>query len=126
MQTVLDTPTPHVLRTPAEYADAVAEIDRLVDLAPEPGSPDDDRLELLALLVEDYDRRHHPVDESDLAPQAVVDFMLEQKGMARADLAALMGGRSRVSDFFAGKRSLSKGQIEALRDALGIPADLLL
>lgn len=37
-----------------------------------------------------------------------------------------MGGRSRVSDFFRGVRELSTGQIGALRDRLGIPADLLL
>jgi HTH-type transcriptional regulator/antitoxin HigA len=52
--------------------------------------------------------------------------MLEQRGMSRADLAELMGGRSRVSEFFSGKRELSKGQIATLRDVLGIPADLLM
>jgi HTH-type transcriptional regulator/antitoxin HigA len=56
----------------------------------------------------------------------MVDFMLEQKGMDRADLAEIMGGRSRVSEFFSGKRDLSKAQIEALRDRLGIPADMLM
>jgi HTH-type transcriptional regulator/antitoxin HigA len=61
-----------------------------------------------------------------VTPQDVVDFMLDQKGMSRADLAEVMGGRSRVSEFFSGKRELSRGQIEALRDKLGIPADLLL
>ena len=53
-------------------------------------------------------------------------FMLEQKGMTRADLADAMGGRSRVSDFFRGVRPLSTGQIKILRELLGIPADLLL
>jgi antitoxin component HigA of HigAB toxin-antitoxin module len=41
-------------------------------------------------------------------------------------LADIMGGRSRVSDFFNGKRGLSTGQVKALRNLLGIPADLLL
>lgn len=59
-------------------------------------------------------------------PQGVVDFMLEQKGMAWAELAEVMGGRRRVSNFFQGKRPLSRGQMVALRDLLGIPADLLL
>ena len=126
MKTVIDIPTPHVLRTTEEYDVAVAEIDRLLDLDPQPFTEDYDRLELLSLLVEDYDARHNPIDDGDLTPQAVVDFMLGQKGMTRADLAAVMGGRSRVSDFFSGKRELSKGQIEALRATLGIPADLLL
>jgi HTH-type transcriptional regulator/antitoxin HigA len=52
--------------------------------------------------------------------------MLEQKGMTRADLHELMGGKARVSEFFAGKRSLSVAQIRALREELGIPADLLI
>lgn len=124
--TVLDRPVPHVLRTPEEYADAVAEVDRLVELDPPAGTDAYDRLELLAVLVADYDERHDPIDEAGLSPQAVVEFMAEQKGMTRGELAALLGGRSRLSDFLAGKRALSRGQIEALRDNLGIPADLLL
>lgn len=126
MKTVLDMPTPHVLRTEAEFDAAVAEIDRLLDLDPPAFSADADRLEMLSLLVEDYERRHNPVDDSDLTPQDAVDFVLSQRGLTRADLAPWMGGRSRVSDFFNGKRALSKSQIEALREQLGIPADLLL
>jgi HTH-type transcriptional regulator/antitoxin HigA len=126
MKTVIDMPTPRLLRTEGEYDAAVAEIDRLLDLDPRPYSEGYDRLEMLSLLVEDYDSRNHPIDDSDLTPQDAVDFMLEQKGMSRSDLAEIMGGRSRVSDFFNAKRELSKGQITALRDKLGIPADLLL
>jgi HTH-type transcriptional regulator/antitoxin HigA len=51
--------------------------------------------------------------------------MLDQRRMTRSELAPLMGGKARVSEFFAGKRRLSTGQIRSLRDALGIPADLL-
>jgi transcriptional regulator with XRE-family HTH domain len=48
-------------------------------------------------------------------PQAVVDFLLQQHGITRAALAAILGGRSRVSEFFAGKRRLSISQIQRLR-----------
>ncbi|NNC30963.1 helix-turn-helix domain-containing protein [Longimicrobium terrae] len=126
MMTVIDIPVPHVLRTAEEYDAAVSEIDRLLDLGAEPFSEDADRLELLSVLVEEYDRRNNPIDDSGLTPQDAVDFMLGQRGMTRADLAELMGGRSRVSEFFSGKRELSRGQIAALRDVLGIPADLLM
>ena len=68
---------------------------------------------------------HDPIDETG-TPQSVVAFMLEQTGRTRADLAPLMGGRGRVSEFFAGKRRLSIEQIRKLRDELGIPADLLI
>ncbi|MBB4635437.1 HTH-type transcriptional regulator/antitoxin HigA [Longimicrobium terrae] len=126
VMTVIDIPVPHVLRTAEEYDAAVSEIDRLLDLGAEPFSEDADRLELLSVLVEEYDRRNNPIDDSGLTPQDAVDFMLGQRGMTRADLAELMGGRSRVSEFFSGKRELSRGQIAALRDVLGIPADLLM
>jgi HTH-type transcriptional regulator/antitoxin HigA len=126
MLTVIDIPIPHVLRTTDEYEAAVAEIDRLLDLDPPPFSAESDRLELLSVLVEDYEVRHDPIDDSDLTPQDIVEFMVEQKGITRTELAQIMGGRSRISDFMSGKRDLSKGQIQALRDKLGIPADLLL
>ena len=125
MTTLLDFSKPHVLRSEAEYAAAVAEIDALLDRDLVPGSEEEERLEFLSLLVEAYDDEHFQMGESS-TPQSVVDFMLEQKDMQRSDLADAMGGRSRVSDFFNGKRELSRSQIKALRDLLGIPADLLL
>jgi HTH-type transcriptional regulator / antitoxin HigA len=126
MVTVLDIATPHILRTEAEYEDAVAEVDRLLRVDPQYGSKDYDRLELLGVLISEYEERHNPMDDSDLTPQQIVEFMAEQKGLTRGELADVMGGRSRLSDFLRGERNLSKGQIEALREHLGIPADLLL
>ena len=126
METVLDLATPHVLRTRAEYEDAVAEVDRLLRLGLQSGSEEYDRLELLGVLISEYDERHDPIDDSDLTPPQIVAFMAEQNGISRGELADLMGGRSRLSEFLRGERDLSKGQITALRERLGIPADLLL
>ncbi|CAN5317868.1 type II toxin-antitoxin system HigA family antitoxin [soil metagenome] len=127
MATVLDFTTPHVLRNDAEYNAAVTEIDALLDADVPEGTSDHERLEFLSVLVQAYEGEHHPIETSNISPQDVVEFMLEQKGMTRADLADAMGGRSRVSEFFSSKRAkLSRGQIEGLRDLLGIPADLLL
>lgn len=124
--TVLDFSTPHVLRNAKEYRAAVAEIDQLLDADPKRGSAAYDRLVFLSVLVEAYEDEHDPLDEHGGTPQSVVAFMLEQRGMIHADLASLMGGKGRVSEFFAGKRRLSVEQIRALRDELGIPADLLI
>jgi len=126
MVTVLDIATPHILRTQEEYENAVAEVDRLDRLNPNPGSAEYDRLELLGVLISEYDERHNPIDDSDLTPQQIVEFMVEQHGMSRGELAELLGGRSRLSEFLSGERELSKRQIEALRERLGIPADLLI
>ena len=122
---VLDFSKPHVLRNAREYRAAVAEIDRLLDLDPQRGTEAHDRLEFLSVLVAAYEDAHDPIDERG-TPQSVIDFMLEQRGMTRAELAELMGGRARVSEFFAGKRRLSITQIQRLREKLGIPADLLI
>jgi HTH-type transcriptional regulator/antitoxin HigA len=125
MPKLLDFTQPHVLRDEAEYNKAIEEIDWLLDADPPKGSAEHERLEFLSVLVEEYEERHFPMGEN-VSPQAAVDFMLEQKGLERSDLAEWLGGRSRVSEFFSGKRPLSKGQVEALREHLGLSADLLL
>ena len=124
MVTVLDVPKPHVLRTEEEYDAAIAEIERLLEEGSEAGTEAFDRLELLSVLVEHYEEEHYPMGA--VSPQEAVSFMLEQKGLTRADLEEVMGGKSRVSEFFSGKRELSKAQVEVLRSMLGIPADILL
>ena len=123
---LLDFSTPHVLRNAKEYRAAVSEIDRLLDADPKRGTLEYERLEFLSVLVEAYEDEHDPLDEAGGSPQSVVAFMLEQRGLTRADLRDAMGGKGRVSEFFAGKRRLSIEQIRALRDLLHIPADLLI
>ena len=124
MTTVLDFSKPHLLRGEAEYEAAIAEIERLLDEEVERGSEGFDRLEFLSVLVEHYEDEHYPMQ--GVTPQEAVSFMLEQKGLVRPDLDDVMGGKSRVSEFFSGKRELSKSQVEGLRNLLGIPADVLL
>ena len=121
---VLDFSKPHVLRNGEEYDAAVTEIGRLLDEDVEHGTEGYDRLEFLSVLVEHYEEEHHPI--GTVTPQEAVMFMLEQKGLERADLDHVMGGKSRVSEFLNGKRDLSKGQVEGLRRFLGIPADVVL
>ena len=121
----LDFSTPHVLRTVKEYNAAVAEVDALLTLRAKKGTTEDDRLEFLTVLIEAYENEHVS-EPRDVTPQEVVNFFLEQHGANRTELAKLMGGRSRVSDFFNKKRELSLTQIKALRDRFGIPVELLI
>jgi HTH-type transcriptional regulator/antitoxin HigA len=122
----LDFSTPHVLRNAREYRAAVTEVDQLVDAEPRRGSIAYDRLEFLSVLIEAYEDAHDPFDDSAGTPQRAVAFMLEQRGLSRVDLHQAMGGKTRVSEFFSGKRPLSIGQVRALHRELGIPADLLI
>ena len=121
--TVIDRP--HVLHTAKDYDAAVAELRELLERNPKKRTREFESLELLSLLVEHYETRKVP-EPPVPAPTAVVEFMLKQRGMTRAKLTDALGGKSRVSEFFAGKRALSTNQIKALRDLLGVPADLLL
>ena len=125
MATALRWTCPHPLRTAREYAAAVAEIDALIDRHPKRGTRACDRLELLSVLVEAYEDERHPIEQGG-TPQAAVRFMMDQKGVTRSQLAEWLGGRSRASEFFRGRRPLSLRQVRALRDRLGVPADLLL
>jgi HTH-type transcriptional regulator/antitoxin HigA len=125
MASKLDFRHPHLLRDDTEYQAAIAAVEMLLERDDlEAGTPEHDRLEFLTLLVEEYEAREYMIEPA--SPQAIVDFMLEQKGMSRADIAEIMGGKSRVSEFFSEKRDLSINQIRALRDVLGVPADLLI
>jgi HTH-type transcriptional regulator / antitoxin HigA len=105
MAEALDFRRPHLLRNDVEYETALKEVEALIERDLAPGSPEYERLEFLSVLIEEYEADEFPIDQP--TPQAVVDFMLEQRGMNRADLADVMGGKSRVSEFFANKRELS-------------------
>jgi HTH-type transcriptional regulator/antitoxin HigA len=74
--------------------------------------------------VKVYEDEHDPL--ADMSPPDIVDFMLDQRNLARGDLTELMGGRSRVSDFFNGRRELSKNQARALATFLDVPLGMLL
>lgn len=113
------------IRTEQEYDHARELIARLLREPHDEGSLAYDVLEVLSILVEDYEEKNVP-ELPDASPQEVVQFMSEQQGMKQGDLALIMGGRSRLSEFMNGKRALSIGQIRTLRDELGIPADLLI
>ena len=125
MADILDFTKPHVLRNEEEYDCAVAEIDTLLDTDPQPGSEAYERLEFLSVLVQAYEDTHVPAYEQS-TPQEVVDFMLDQKGFSRDDLAKWLGSSRQTAEFFEGSRPLSTEQIGALRAHLGIPADLLI
>jgi HTH-type transcriptional regulator/antitoxin HigA len=113
---------PKVIKTEAEYAAALAHVAGLMDA--EPGSPREEELDLFSLLVEQYEREHHPVPLPD--PIEAVKFRMEQAGLTRADLIPYLGSASRVSEVLNRKRPLSLAMIRHLSQGLGIPAEVLL
>ncbi len=111
-----------IIKTEDDYELALQEIDRLMDA--EPGSPEENRLEVLALLVEIYEEEHFPIDLPD--PISAIKFRMEQAGLKQKDLIPYIGSQSRVSEVLNGKRELSKEMIRKLHEGLGIPLEVLL
>ncbi len=110
------------IRTEADYDAALAEVERL--WGAKSGTPDGDRLDVLATLIEVYEEKHHPMDPPD--PIEAIRFRMEQQGLSRRDLEPMIGPRNRVADVLNRKRGLSIEMIRQLHDHLGISAEVLI
>jgi len=120
----MTTTTTKILKTEAEYEAASREAARLVALDPVSGTREADRLELLSVLISDYESRHFPLPAAD--PIEAIRFRMEQMGLAQRDLVPYIGSKSKVSEVLAGKRRLTLPMVRALTTGLGIPARVLL
>ena len=110
------------IRTHEDYEATLLEIEGLMDAAPD--SPEGDRLDVLATLVEAYEIRHFPIDAND--PVEAVAFAMEQKGLSPADLVPYIGRTNRVYEVLNRKRKLSLRMIRNLHEGLGIPLENLI
>jgi HTH-type transcriptional regulator / antitoxin HigA len=88
------------------------------------GSAESDELDILATLIEAYEREHYPIDMPD--PVEAIKFRLEQEGKDSSALIGVIGQRTRVYEVLRGKRSLSLNMIRELHDKFGIPAHVLI
>lgn len=120
--TRLDTVRP--LRTEEDYDAALAAIRPYFDNEPEPGSPEDDHFEMLALVIGKYEDEHYPIGSAD--PVEVIKFVMDAKGYNQGALADVLGSRSRASEILSRKRDLSVDQIRRLHKAWNIPTDALI
>ncbi|MDR1425114.1 MAG: transcriptional regulator, partial [Azoarcus sp.] len=94
------------IRTEEDYDAALAEIEPFFDLPTEPlpGTPEGDRFELLATLIEAYERQHYPIDPP--TPIEAIKFRMDQQGLSVADMKPYIGPPNRVYEVLSGKRGL--------------------
>jgi HTH-type transcriptional regulator / antitoxin HigA len=111
-----------IIKTEAEFEAAVSRVGELMDAAP--GSPEEEELELLGLLVDEYQKEHYPIAPPD--PIDAIKFRMDQQGLTRKDLIPYIGSQSKVSEVLNRKRPLSLSMIRALEKGLGIPAEVLI
>lgn len=112
------------LRTEADYHAALEVVAPYFDQEPEPGSIEGDRFELLLMVIEAYELKHHAIDTPD--PVDAIKFRMEQAGLTPKDLQPMIGQSNRVYEVLNYTRPLTLPMIRRLKHSLGIPADALI
>lgn len=113
-----------IIGSDEEYEAAMTRLSALMDIDPAAASEEEAELELLALVIEDYERGIVPAAKP--TPVQAILFRLEQQGLSRRDLAPFIGSLPKVSEVLSGKKQLSIAMIRRLHQGLGIPADVLI
>ena len=109
------------IKTESDYEAALREIERLWN-APH-GSPEGDKLDVLATLVEAYEQRHYTMPPPD--PVEAILHHMESQGLSHHDLEPYLGSRSYVLEVLNRKRALTLDMIRKLHEGLGISGDVL-
>jgi HTH-type transcriptional regulator/antitoxin HigA len=113
-----------IIKTKQQYRRYLKEVHRLVRLDPDPRTAQGARLELLAKLVEDYEKERFKFRKPD--PVEAILFRMEEQGLRQTDIATIVGGKNRASEVLSRKRPLTLAMVRALHEKLGIPSELLI
>ncbi len=110
------------IKTEIDYQAALSQAESL--WTAEKNTPEGDILEVLTVLIEDYENQHYEI----LSPNPIdaIKFRMEQQGLKKIDLAKYLGGRNRVTEILQGKRNLTVKMMTKLHKEFGIPAESLL
>ncbi len=110
------------IKTESDYDEALFEIEKL--WGAEEGSKKGDKLDVLLVLIDNYEKEHHPIDPPN--PIEAIKFRMEQMNLSRKDLEKYIGSRGRVSEILNRRRSLSLNMIRNLHSKLHIPLESLI
>ncbi|MBR4736497.1 MAG: transcriptional regulator [Rhodocyclaceae bacterium] len=115
-----------LIRTRKEYDAAMRRLHQLLDVDPAEGSPESDEIELLSLVIGQYEDERCPKREDTFDAVEFILYVMEERGLSRKDMEAYIGGSGRVSEVLSRRRPLTLAMIRRLHDGLGIPADILI
>lgn len=111
-----------LIKTKKDYQVAINRLEVIFDA--KPNSKEGDELEVLSMLIDNYEKENYPIDFPD--PIEAIKFRMEQLGYNQADLASIIGLKSRVSEILNKKRKLTLEMIRNLHETLNIPTDVLI
>ncbi|MBX3163354.1 MAG: helix-turn-helix domain-containing protein [Bacteroidetes bacterium] len=109
------------IKTEKDYNQALSRIEKIFDA--QPHTKQGDELDILATLVEKYEKEHFPIAPPD--PIEAIKFRMEQLGYTQNDLAKVLGLKSRASEILNKKRKLTLEMIRSLNTKMHIPTDVL-
>ena len=112
----------NLIKTENDYNQALERLEVIFDS--KRGTEEGDELELLGMLIDQYENEHFPIDLPD--PIEAIKFRMEQMGYSQNDLAKIIGFKSRASEILSRKRKLSLEMIRQLHNELNIPTDVLI
>ncbi len=110
------------IKTKKDYEQALERLEIIFDA--KKGTPEGDELEILGILINQYEDEYFPVGLPD--PIEAIKFRMEQLGYTQNDLAKVVGLKSRASEILNKKRKLSLEMIRQLHEKLNIPTDVLI
>jgi len=110
------------IKTKKDYEQALARLEVIFDS--KKGTEKGDELEILGILIDNYENEKFPIDFPD--PVEAIKFRMEQLGYNQTDLANVVGLKSRASEILNRKRKLSLEMIRQLHDRLNIPTEVLI
>ena len=110
------------IRNEQDYQNALERLEVIFDA--KRGTEEGDELEILSILIDNYENEHFPIGMPD--PIEAIKFRMEQMGMKQKDLAEVFGFKSRVSEILSKKRKLTLEMVRKLNTTLHIPTEVLI
>ena len=110
------------IKTEQDYQAALSQLETLWDA--QEGTDEFDQLDVLATLIEAYERKHHQIEAPD--PVQAILFRMEQEGLTPSDMTKYLGNKSKVSEVLNYKRALSITMIRKLATGLDIDPAILI
>jgi HTH-type transcriptional regulator/antitoxin HigA len=109
------------IKTNGDYEKALRRLEKIFDA--KPGTPGGDEAEILSLVIENYENTHFTIDAPD--PIEAIKIRMEEMNLRQADLAAVIGSKSRVSEVLNKRRKLTIDMIRNLSEILKLSAEVL-
>lgn len=111
-----------LIKTEEDYNKAIERLEVVFDA--EPGSREYDELEVLSLLIDNYEEENFPIELPD--PIDAIKFRMEQMNYSQSDLADVIGLKSRASEILNKKRKLTLSMIRSIHEKMNIPTEILI